>query len=44
MWWRAIDSLFLDNCLAVAGSSNFAKDMPKENTTVFLTMKEETER
>ena len=25
-----IDSLFLDNCLAVAGSSNFAKDMPKE--------------
>ena len=29
-----IDSLFLDNCLAVAGSSNFAKDMPKENTTI----------
>ena len=29
-----IDSLFLDNCLAVAGSSNFAKDIPKENTTI----------
>ena len=29
-----IDSLFLDNCLAVAGSSNFAKDVPKENTTI----------
>ena len=29
-----IDSLFLDNCVAVAGSSNFAKDIPKENTTI----------
>ena len=31
-----IDSLFLDNCLAVAGSSNFAKDIPKENTTIIF--------
>ena len=29
-----IDSLFLDNCIAVAGSTNFAKDIPKENTTI----------
>ena len=31
-----IDSLFLDNCLAVAGSNNFAKDIPKENTTIIF--------
>jgi len=31
-----IDSLFLDNCIAVAGSSNFAKDIPKENTTIIF--------
>ena len=30
----SIDSLFLDNCIAVAGSTNFAKDIPKENTTI----------
>ena len=35
-WWSKslIDSLFLDNCIAVAGSTNFAKDIPKENTTI----------
>ena len=35
-WWSkgSIDSLFLDNCIAVVGSTNFAKDIPKENTTI----------